>query len=211
MPRLAGAHGDVSPEDGNKRTKIMLIALAAVVILAAVFWFLIKPSLSKSSDNSSATAAPAGAAAPAAPRVVKPTAKPTPSPSPSPSPEAISDSTRDPFSPLPAELVGDSTSSSTSATTATAAAPAVPQPSVTANPNPTPTPSSAAAAGSHSVTLVTTSNGVADLTVDGKDATGKAGATIGKGISLVKVTDDSVFITFQSKAYALAPGQTVTF
>jgi hypothetical protein len=104
---------------------------------------------------------------------------------------------------LPAELAASENSTTTSA-------PAVPQPSVTANPNPTPSPS-APAAGSHSITLVTVTGSTADLTVDGKDQTAKAGASLGKGISLIKVTDDSVFVTFQSKAYAIAPGQTVTF
>jgi hypothetical protein len=207
MPRFAGAPSDVSPEDANKRTKLLLIALAAVVVIAAVYWFLVKPALSKSSDNASGAAGTtAPATLPTPGKATKPKAVPTPSTSPSPSPETFSGSTRDPFAPLPAELVGSTTSASGTTSSATAAP--IPAPSVTANPSPTP---STPAAGTHSITVVTISSGSADLTADGKDKTVKAGDTVEKGVSCIKVTDDSVFITYQSKAYAIAPGQTVTF
>ncbi len=193
LPSFAGSSGDVSQEDANKRAKLLLLGLVAVVLVAALFFFVVKPMLSKSSSTAATTPATSATGTTNPPAAAL---TPTPKPKASPTVEPLSGSTRDPFAPLPAAEVAVTTT----------IAPVLP--SVTADPAPAATPSPS---GAHSLTLVTLTSGSADVTFDGKDKTVKAGGTIATGVACVKVTDDSIFITYQSKAYAIAPGQTVSF
>jgi hypothetical protein len=207
MPLFAKPASDVdeSFEDQNKRAKIMLIVLAAVVVIAALFWFLVKPGSTKSDSNnaSSGTSAP-GNVVPAVPST--PSARPTVKPTPRPTPTAsfrVNDSTRDPFAQLAFEIKPSASPSPSAA----------PTPSATADPSATPSPaastSSAAEPSDHTLTLLSVTGTSASLSVDGKTTDAKAGATIASGVVLVKITDDAVFVTFDSKAYAITIGQTV--
>ena len=188
MSREPGTPGALTLD---KRSKIMLGVLAVVLVVAGA-WFLLKPG---SSGNSNAAKAPVAMTPHAS---VTPTTTPTSSPT--PSVPAIGYSTRDPFTPLAQEVVATSSASATATSTTSTAA------TVTA----TPSASTSAATTAHSITLVSINNGSADLTVDGTDKTVKAGDSVITGISCIKVTADSIFITFDSKAYAIAPGQTVS-
>jgi hypothetical protein len=202
MPLFAkpASDADESFEDPNKRAKIMLIVLAGVVVIAGLFWFLVKPALTKSDSKSAASAPSAGVSTtPAAPSA-RPTVKPTPSPTAS---FLVNDSTRDPFAPLAFEIKA-STAPSPSVAPATSA-PASPS----AVPSPSASSSSPAGPTSHSLTLLSVTGTSASLTVDGKTTDAQAGATLASGVVLVKVTDDAVFVTFDSKAYAITIGQTV--
>jgi hypothetical protein len=59
--------------------------------------------------------------------------------------------------------------------------------------------------------LVSITGTSAAITYDGADQTVAAGDTIASGVACVKVTEDSLFVTYANKAYAVAPGQTITF
>ena len=216
-------------EDPNKRAKMMLLVLGVVVVVAVVFLFVIKPMLNKSDDSADDVPTPVTTGAPnggvATPGVPTPSAVPSPTPAPS---YMVNGSTRDPFAQIAVQIAA-----SASATPTTD-----PLPSVTADPNPpptetptetptdtptdtptetptetptdTPTQSPSPSANSHTLVLLTVTGTSATLTVDGADVSGSAGGSLGEGIVLMKVTQDAVFVTYDSQAYAIAIGQTVT-
>ena len=45
---------------------------------------------------------------------------------------------------------------------------------------------------------------------NGSAKTVKAGSTIATGVMVVKVDADAIFVSYNNKLYAIAPGQTVT-
>jgi hypothetical protein len=51
----------------------------------------------------------------------------------------------------------------------------------------------------------------ASVTYNGTTKTVKAGDSLATGVSVIKINADSIFVSYNNKLYAVAPGQTVTF
>jgi hypothetical protein len=190
MSRQNGASSSLMAMD--KRSKIMVGVLAGVVLIAALYFLVLKKS---GSSDSNATGP-----------VVKPSSTATVAPKASPSPKApvatpatvvLADSTRDPFQPLPQEEA--------------AAAPVNPTAAPSSSPSTTPTSGSSTAATTHSVQLLSITGVTASVSYDkGTAKTVKAGSSIATGMTVVKIDASAVFVSYNNKLYAIAPGQTVS-
>ena len=188
----------------DKRTKIMIGGLAVVVVAGGGYLAL----GSSSSSTSTAISVPIHHVTATPKATTKPAATPTP---PSNLP-VQTDPERDPFAPLAAE----STSAASTATSATVAAATTTTTSTSSTgatstspittPTPTPTPSA-----SHTIELISINGTSADVTYNGAGKTVTAGQTLSTGITVIKISTDSIFVSNGSKAYAIAPGQTVSF
>jgi hypothetical protein len=198
MPRQKDASKSLTLD---KRSKIM-IAVLAVVLVAAGAYFMLKKSGSSSNTASPTVSVPSSSAS----HAPKASAAPKVKPSPSPSPVVTADSTRDPFLPLAQEAALTASSSTSAGGTSS------PAPSATATATPTAAPtSSAPAAGDHTVALVTITGTTAAITYNSVDKTIHAGDTLATGVTVVKINADSIFVSYNNKLYAIAPGQSVTF
>lgn len=200
MSSLDSAKAAVAKLD--KRTKIMIGGLALVVVAGGGYLAL----GSSSSSSSTAISVPIHHVTPTPAASAKPSASPAPSNLP-----AQSNPERDPFAPLPAESAAAAATGSTATvaaattTTSTASTAATSTSPITV-PTPTPTPSA-----SHTIELISITGTSADVTYNGTDKTVTAGQTLSTGITCIKISADSIFVSNGSKAYAIAPGQTISF
>lgn len=192
MSRQKGASKSLTLD---KRSKIMIGVLAAVLVIAGAYFMLKKGGSSNSANPSVATPSTSASTSPKASAAPKVTPKVTPSP------VAAADSTRDPFVPLVQEAAATTTTDPSGTSS--------PSPSAT-TPTAAPT-SSAPAAGSHTVLLVKLNGTSADITYNSVDKTVRAGDTIAKGVSVTSITSTAIFINYNDKLYAIAPAQSVTF
>lgn len=179
----------------DKRTKIM-IGVLLLIIVAGAGYFALKPS---SSSSSTAISVPTHHV------VVKPKATVAPKVTPAPNNLPVqADPERDPFAPLPIEAQASDTAATVAATTTTATGG-----SGTSAPTPTPTPTPSATNTLQLISITgTTATVVYNNSANNQDV--KAGGTIATGVVCIKITDDSIFVTYNGKAYAVAPGQTVS-
>jgi hypothetical protein len=187
MSRQNGASSSLMAMD--KRSKIMVGVLAGVVLIAALYFLVLKKSGSSDSNATGPVAKPSSTA------TVAPKASPTPKAAvATPATVVLADSTRDPFQPLPEETVAASPT----------AAPSSPSSS-------TPSSSSSTAVTTHSVQLLSITGETASVSYDkGTAKTVKAGSSIATGMTVVKVDASAVFVSYNNKLYAIAPGQTVS-
>jgi hypothetical protein len=192
MSRQNGASSSLMTMD--KRSKIMVAVLAGVVLIAALYFLVLKKSGSNDSNATGPVAKPS-AAAPVAPKA---SASATPKAVVTPAAVTNADSTRDPFAPLPQEAAAVSSASPAAAPSST----------------PTSTPTSSSSSSStttHSVQLLSITGDSASVSYDkGTAKTVKAGSTIATGMTVVKIDASAVFVSYNNKLYAIAPGQTVS-
>ncbi len=182
----------------DKRSKIMIGVLAVVLVAAAAF-FLLKKGGSSNNTASPSVKTPTTSTSPkasAAPKVV---------PTPAPSPVVTADSTRDPFLPLAQEAAATASSSASAGATASPSASAS-----SSTPTAAPT-TSAPAAGDHTVALVSITGNTAKLTYNSVDKTVHAGDALATGVQVTTIDANAIFISYNNKLYAVAPGQSVTF
>jgi hypothetical protein len=193
MSRQDGASSSLMALD--KRSKIMLAVLAGVVLIAALYFLVLKKSGSSDSNATGPVAKPSSTSTVAPKAAATPKAK---APVATPAPVVLSDSTRDPFQPLPEEVVAVASANPTAAPSST----------------PTSTPTSSSSSSStttHSVQLLSITGDSASVSYDkGTAKTVKAGSTIATGMSVVKIDASALFVSYNNKLYAIAPGQTVS-
>lgn len=187
MSRQNGASSSLMAMD--KRSKIMLGVLAGVVLIAALYFLVLKKSGSSDSNATGPVVKPSSTA------TVAPKASPTPKAAiATPATVVFADSTRDPFQPLPQETAAASPTAAPSSA-----------------PSTTPTSSSPAVATTHSVQLLSITGETASVSYDkGTAKTVKAGTAIAAGMTVVKIDASAVFVSYNDKLYAIAPGQTVS-
>jgi hypothetical protein len=187
MSRQNGAGSSLMAVD--KRSKIMVGVLAGVVLIAALYFLVLKKSGSSDSNATGPVAKPSSTA------TVAPKASPTPKAAvATPATVVLADSTRDPFQPLPEETVAASPTAAPSS-----------------SPSSTPSSSSSTAVTTHSVQLLSITGETASVSYDkGTAKTVKAGSSIATGMTVVKVDASAVFVSYNNKLYAIAPGQTVS-
>ncbi len=205
MSRQNGASNPLMSLD--KRSKIMLVVLVGVLLIAAVYFLVLKKSGSSNSNANGPVAVPSAAASAAPKSSTAPKASPTPTVTPQPSPASVvtADSTRDPFLPLAQEAAAVVSASPNPASSSSPSSPS------SSSPAPTSSTSSSAATGDHTVTLLTITGSNAAVSYDsGSGKTVKQGSTIAPGVVVEKVNADSIYIVYSNKPYALVPGQTVT-
>lgn len=182
----------------DKRTKIM-IGVLLLIIVAGAGYLVLKPS---SSSSSTAISVPTHHV------VVKPKATVAPKVTPAPNNLPVqADPERDPFAPLPIEAQA---SSGTAATVAAATTTTTTGSSSTAATTTSPVTSTPSATNTLQLISITgtTATVVYNNSANNQDV--KAGGTIATGVVCIKITDDSIFVTYKGKAYAVAPGQTVS-
>lgn len=182
----------------DKRTKIM-IGVLLLIIVAGAGYFALKPSTSSSSTAISV---------PTHHVVVKPKATPTPKVTPAPNNLPVqADPERDPFAPLPIE--SSSASSGTAATVAAATTTTTGSSSTAAT---TTSPVTSTPSASNTLQLISITGTTATVVYNGSanNQDVQAGGTIATGVVCIKITADSIFVTYKGKAYAVAPGQTVS-
>jgi hypothetical protein len=188
MSRQNGAGSSLMAMD--KRSKIMVGVLAGVVLIAALYFLVLKKSGSSDSNATGPVAKPSSTA------TVAPKASPTPKAAvATPATVVLADSTRDPFQPLPEETVAASPTAAPSSSPSSS----------------TPSSSSSTAVTTHSVQLLSITGETASVSYDkGTAKTVKAGSSIATGMTVVKVDASAVFVSYNNKLYAIAPGQTVS-
>ena len=194
MSRQNGASNPLTTLD--KRSKIMLVVLAGVVVIAALYFLVLKKSGSSDGSANGPVAKPSSTAsvAPKASASPKVTAVPTPAP------VVTADSTRDPFQPLAVEAAA---TVSASPSTAPSSSPSSSTPSSSTSSSP--------ATGTHTVTLLSITGTNAVVSYDnGSGKTVKQGSTIAPGVIVEKVNADSLYIVSNNKPLSLLAGQTVT-
>ncbi len=178
----------------DKRTKIMIGALL-LIIVGGVGYFALKPS----SSSSTAISVPTHHV------VVKPKATASPKAAPAPNNLPVqADPERDPFAPLSIEAAAATTGTSTTAaatTTTTTSGGSSTAATTTSPVTPTPT-----------VQLVSISGTTATVVYNGSanNQNVKAGGTIATGVVCVSITSNSMIVSYKSKPYAIAPGQTIS-